>query len=203
MDPDTLATIRSEFQGTSWALWSDRFPKDGCIEEDVEQLSEFIRTNQKQLDGSVVLLSLNPSAEKPASYQNFHSPDSKHYDSRLKRFIQDNGLDNIVGAFMTDIVPDDVTPNSGEVTPAEADIDRFLAQLGVLGKVEYDVICFSGQAFEALQVFFQGETSLGPHNITSFNGTVGGTTIDVHRVWHYSNWGANAEKVSELKQQLG
>lgn len=103
---------------------------------------------------------------------------------------------------MTDIVPDVVDSDSSEVAPEVANVEQFLAQLDVLGNDEYDIICFSRQSFEALQEFFRAGQRRLPHNIASFGETVDGITVNVNRVWHYSNWGANAEKVPELEQQL-
>lgn len=202
MDLETLQYLRSEYPGSSWALWSDEFPDDGCIEEDTDDLIEFIHANRNRLNDRVVLLSLNPSSIDPPGYQNFHSPASKHYDSRLKAFIQDIGLAQIIGAYMTDIVPEVVDSDSSNVTPETADTDRFLEQLDVLGNREYHIICFSRQAFEVLQARFDAETTELSHEITSFTGSREGRTIHVYRVWHYSNYGANADKVPKLEQQL-
>lgn len=202
MDLETLQHLRSEYPGSSWALWSDDFPDDGCVEEDTDDLIEFIHANRNRLNDRVVLLSLNPSSIHPPGYQNFHSPASKHYDSRLKAFIQDNGLAQIIGAYMTDIAPEVVDSDSSNVTPETADADRFLEQLDALGNREYHVFCFSRQAFEVLQARFDAETTELPHDITSFTGSRAGLTAHVYRVWHYSNYGANADKVPELEQQL-
>ncbi|AXR79914.1 hypothetical protein AArcMg_4089 (plasmid) [Natrarchaeobaculum sulfurireducens] len=46
------------------------------------------------------------------------------------------------------------------------------------------------------------ETESLPHNITAFTGTTNQITISAYRVWHYSNYGANAHKVPELERQL-
>lgn len=166
MERDSLQTIQSKFPGSSRALWSEAFPNDGCVEEDTDQLTEFIHSRSDRLNRSVVLLSLNPAAVEPPGYQNFHSPASKHYDYRLKEFIQDKGLDNIIGAYMTDIVPDAVDPDSKNIAPEEADTGRFLVQLRALSKNEYDIICFSKQAFEALQDFFDVTTTERPPHRT-------------------------------------
>lgn len=121
MERDSLQTIQSKFPGSSRALWSEAVPNDGCVEEDTDQLTEFIHSHSDRLNRSVVLLSLNPAAVEPPGYQNFHSLASKPYDYRLKEFIQDNGLDNIIGANMTDIVPDAVDPDYKNIAPEEAD----------------------------------------------------------------------------------
>ncbi|MFC7216050.1 hypothetical protein ACFQO4_18430 [Saliphagus sp. GCM10025334] len=147
-------------------------------------------------------MSLNPSAVVPPGYQNFHSPSSTHFDDRLKSFIQENALENIIGAYMTDIVPDVVDPNSSNVAPAEADTDRFLELLATLGHGAYDVICFSGQAFEALREVVEADEIDLEHNITAFTGVANEVEITAYRVWHYSNYGANVAKIPELERQL-
>lgn len=202
MDLESIQRLQAKYPGASWALWSDEFPDDGCLEEYPEQFTEFIESNTDQLNGSIILLSLNPSGTEPEGYENFHSPARKHFDHRLKVFIQDNRLEKLAGGYMTDIVPGTVDPNSMNVSTEDTDVERFLNLLQDLNHTKYYVICFGAKAFQALNNSFGNQTVNHPHNITSFLGRVNDQRISVHRVWHYSNYGANADKVPELERQL-
>lgn len=74
MKCETVEKHQSEFPSSSWVLWSERSPDDGCVEEDTDKLTEFIHANCERVNGSVVHLSLTPSAVESPGYQNFHSP---------------------------------------------------------------------------------------------------------------------------------
>ena len=202
MDPATLDRLQSEFPGCIWALWSETFPEADCIEGDCERFTAFIHANRDRLNDRVVLISLNPSTHDPPGYLKVHLTAARHYDSRLKAFIQDNGLENIIGAYMTDIVPDVVDRDSNQVSPENVDVERFIEQLRVLGNEEYDVIYFSRQAFETLQMYFAAEPMELRYELSGFDASTDEFTVSVYRVWHYSNYGANQDKVGKLKQQL-
>ena len=45
MNPEEVEELQERFPGSSWAIWSERFPADGCVEEDTSQLTKFIHTN--------------------------------------------------------------------------------------------------------------------------------------------------------------
>ncbi|QLD84922.1 hypothetical protein HWV23_04040 [Natronomonas halophila] len=198
----TLRQLREQFPGSSWALWSEEYPDEGCIEEQPDQLVEFIESNRSQLNPEVVFVSLNPSSDLPTDYANFHSPSWKHYDERIKEFVQENELENLTGGYMTDIVPDVADPNSANVTPDTADIDRFSTQLSILDKSEYHVICFTGKTFEALKSNFGAEVQQHQHNIESFTESLEEKTLHVYRVWFYGLYGVHQQKVGELEKQL-
>jgi hypothetical protein len=202
VDMQTLEKIRTHYPGSSWAIWSEMFPGDGCVEESPEELVTFIEANRDRLTPTVVFLALNPSGEHPAGFSNFHSPKSQHFDDRLKAFIQDNNLDRLTGAFMADLVPDTVDPDSENVTPETADVDRFLEQLRVFDAPEHYVICFTAKTFEALQTHFDASPTDDPYSIESFEVTTGEKTLHIHRVWFYGLYGVYADKVQELEEQL-
>jgi hypothetical protein len=202
MDGQTVDQLATDHPYSSWAIWTEQFPDEGCVEETPERLIEFIESNVDQLVGSVVLLSLEPSDEKPAGYRNFHSPSGRNNDDRLKHFIQDEELTNITGGFMTDIFPSPGEFESSDVRPIESDIDRFTDQLRTIGFDEYQVICFSNRAFQLLWKMVGGPETELPHSIESFTGLVHDIEVSAYRVWHYSNWGTHADKIHELKQQL-
>lgn len=197
-----LETIAEHYPDSSWAIWSSAFPDEGCLEEHPEQVYAFIAEHRTQLNPNVVFLSLNPSAEIGATFANFHSPSASNYDYRLKEFIQENGLERLKGAYMTDLVKKDINPKSGEVNPDTANVEQFLEQLRVFDEDEYHVICFLEKAFEPLRQFFGTETRELDHTITAFRAEYKGTTLHCYRVWFYGNWGVNQEKVPELEKQL-
>lgn len=103
---------------------------------------------------------------------------------------------------MTDIVPDVADPNSANVAPDTADIDRFYTQLSILDKSEYYVICFTGKTFEALKSHFGASVQQGQHNIESFTASLEEKTLHVYRVWFYGLYGVHQHKVAELEKQL-
>jgi hypothetical protein len=199
---DTLRQLREQFPGSSWALWSKAYPDEGCIEEQPDQLVEFIESNRGQLNPEVVFVSLNPSSDLPTDYANFHSPSWKHYDERIKEFVQENELENLMGGYMTDIVPDVADPNSANVTPDGADIDRLYNQLSILDEPEYHVICFTGKTFDALTSHFGAEVEQHQHNIELFTASLEEKTLHVYRVWFYGLYGVHQQKVAELEKQL-
>lgn len=199
---ETLQVLRNRFPGSSWAIWSDEFPEDGCIEERPERLVEFVESNRDRLAPGVVFVSLNPASELPTDYTNFHSPSWKHYDDRLKEFVQENGLENLTGGYMTDIVTDVADPDSANVTPGTADVDRFHDQLSILGESEFHVICFTGKTFEALRGRFGAAAERYRHDIEAFTADLEGITLHVYRVWFYGLYGVHQAKVPELERQL-
>lgn len=203
MNTRDLRELRSQFPGSSWAMWSDEFPDDGCPESDPQCWVEFVRSHRTELTPGIVFLSLNPSGEQPSNFRNFHSPKRKHHDDRLKAFIQEDGLEALHGGYMTDLMVDEVNPDSKQITPEEPDVERFLDQLEFLGADQYHVISFSGKAFEALNEYFErpAQESL-PHDIRSFSAVWNGIRMSVYRVWFFGNWGANADKIPELRRQL-
>jgi len=79
-------------RGLLWAAWDDVFPDGDCVEKQPERLVEFIYDRAEVLTPDVVLMGLNRSDDLSAPYSNFHAPTRKHYDYRLKEFIQDGGL---------------------------------------------------------------------------------------------------------------
>jgi hypothetical protein len=89
VDRETLGTIAERYPWASWAVWDDVFPDGDHVEA---------------LTPGVVLTGLNRSDDLRAPFSNFHAPTRKHYDYRLKEFIQDGGLRRFQGAYMTDLV---------------------------------------------------------------------------------------------------
>lgn len=202
VDRETLSELRETYPASSWAIWRDSFPEEGCLEADPNELVAFIEDNREQLNPSVVFCSLNPSGAAPESYRNFHSTDAQHSDGRLKRFIQDGRLETLSGGYMTDLVPKEVTADSSTITPSDADVERFLDEVTLLDQEAYTIVCFTGKAFEAMTEFFETGTNQEEHNVESFVAVHEGRVFWVTRVWFYGLYGRDAEKIEELERQL-
>jgi len=162
MDRETLTEIAAQYPWASWAVWDDAFPDGDCVETQPERLVEFVQDRAEMLTPDIVLMGLNRSDDLPAPYANFHAPTRKHYDYRLKEFIQDGGLDRLQGAYITDLV-DDVDPDSQSVEVTDDDAAVLLDQLRLLGESEYHVVCFGNKPFGGLVDYFDaGVTSRSP-----------------------------------------
>jgi len=193
MDVRTLEALRKQYPTSSWALWSPKFPEDGCVEEDSERLVSFISERQDSLQPSVVLLSLNPSTHLPSDFQNFHSTDAKHRNDQFRDYIVEAGLE---GAYMTDLV-ERVNPDSNSVEVQEDDIQNFLDQLELLNQDRYYVICFLNDAFTALRDGFDADERGYPHRIKAFSSVWNGTKLDCFKVYFHANWGVNQDKTPD------
>lgn len=201
MEEQIVITVAERFPWASWAVWDNSFPEGGCIEEQPKQLIDFVCEHTTHLTADVVLLGLNRSNHLTSPFQNFHAPTRRHYDYRLKEFIQDDGLDRLWGAYMTDLV-DDVNPESNEVRVTDTDAEILLNQLHLLGESEYDVICFGNKPFDGLTRYFDGDVSRQSPEIKRATVNVDGLTLRLYRVWFYGLYGANQDKVDTLKRQF-
>lgn len=94
-------------------------------------------------------------------YSNFHAPTRKHYDYRLKEFIQDGRLERLQGAYMTDLV-DEVGPDSKNVEVSDDDAAVLLKQLRLLGKSKFHVVCFGNKPFDGLVDYFDAGVTSHP-----------------------------------------
>jgi len=201
MDSETLAGIAEQYPWASWAAWDDVFPDGDCVEKQPERLVEFIYDRAEVLTPDVVLMGLNRSDDLSAPYSNFHAPTRKHYDYRLKEFIQDGGLDQLQGAYMTDLV-DEVDPDSQKVEVSDDDAAVLLEQLRLLGESEYHVVCFGNKPFDGLVDYFDaGVTSHSP-DLKRATIETDGLRLYLYRVWFYGLYGANQDKVEVLNHQL-
>ena len=201
MNSEILAEVAAQYLWASWAVWEDAFPDGDCVEKQPERLVEFVQDRVEVLTPDIVLMGLNRSDDLPAPYSNFHAPTRKHYDYRLKEFIQDGGLDRLQGAYMTDLV-DFVGPDSQNVEVTEEDAAVLLDQLRLLGESEYHVVCFGNKPFDGLVDYFDaGVTSHSP-DLKQATIETDGFTLYVYRFWFYGLYGANQDKVDILKKQL-
>jgi hypothetical protein len=201
INQQAITTIQEQYPWTSWALWDAEFPDDGCIEQTPSKVADFIHERSDQLTADVVLTGLNRSADLEAPFMNFHNASGRHYDWRLKEFIQDGRLTNLSGAYMTDLV-DDINPDASEVEMSDADARVFLDQLRLLGENEYHVICFGNKPFDALTGYLGTDSVQKSPEIKYSNTTSDGFTFHIYRVWFYGLYGANQDKVDILERQL-
>lgn len=191
-----------DYETASWAIWSEEFPEKGCIERRPKKIYQFIRDEINKLNPNVVLLSLNPSAVLCSPFANFHSVERRHNDHILKKYIQDDNLKNIKGAYMTDLV-EEPNPDSEEIEPEEEDIKHFLEQLNILGRKRYLVICFTGKTFNTLRKYFGKRSKRMDHGMKTFSTGWDGKYVEFYQVWFYGIWGKyQKEKRKELKRQL-
>lgn len=189
-----------DYETASWAIWSEEFPGKGCIERRPKKLHNFIKDHINDLNPGVILLSLNPSGVLCSPFANYHSIEKRHNDHILKKYIQDDNLKNIKGAYMTDLVED--PSNSEEIESEEEDIHRFLEQLNILGRKRFLVICFTGKTFDTLRKYFGKRAKTLDLNIKTFSTDWEGAYLEFYRVWFYGVWGRNQDKIKELKKQL-
>ncbi len=199
MKVNTLEILREEYPTSSWALWSSEYPDDGCIEENPAEFYEFVKQHRNQLRPSIVLLSLNPSSQLPSDYQNFHSTDPKHHNDQFQELVEDAELE---GAYMTDLVERIVDPDSGNVDPKSDDVENFIRQLNLLSRETYHVFCFHEKVFQQLMKYYDAESRELNHDIRAFRAQQDGVQLKCYRVWFHANWGANRDKVPELRKQL-
>ena len=201
MNSETLAEIATQYPWASWAVWDDAFPDGDCVEKHPERLVEFVQDRVEVLTPDIVLIGLNRADDLPAPYSNFHAPTRKHYDYRLKGFIQDGGLDRLQGAYMTDLV-DEVDPDSQNIEVTDDDVVVLLDQLRLLGDSEYHVVCFGNKPFDGLVDYFEaGVTSHSP-DLKQATIETDGLTLSLYRVWFYGLYGVHQDKVDILKHQL-
>lgn len=201
MDHETLTTVAEQYPWASWAVWDEGFPDSGCVEDHPQRLVEFIREHVGALTPDIVLMGLNRSDDLPAPFANFHAPTRRHYDYRLKEWIQNDGLDRLQGAYMTDLV-DGIDPDSHGVGVTEDDITVLLEQLCLLGEPEYHIVCFGNKPFDALTAYFDADVTTRPPEMKHATVKVNGLQLRLYRVWFYGLYGANQAKVEVLERQL-
>jgi hypothetical protein len=201
MEKGTLSTIAEQYPWASWAVWDEAFPDGDCIEETPEELVAFVSQHIDLLTPDIVLMGLNRSDDLPAPFSNFHAPTRKHYDYRLKTFIQDGELNRLHGAYMTDLV-DEVDPDSHSVHVTDDDAAMLLDQLDSLGEPEYHIFCFGNKPFDGLVDYFETEVSADTPELRRATVETEGLILHLYRLWFYGLYGANQGKVTVVKRQL-
>lgn len=201
MNDQSLTTIAERFPWASWAIWDEGFPDDDCVEQTPERLVGFMQEHADHLTPDIVLLGLNRSDDLTAPFENFHAPTRTHYDYRLKKFIQEGGLDRLWGAYMTDLV-DEVNPDSSDVQMTDADAKILFEQLHALGQHDYHVICFGNKPFDALTQYFDATVTTHSPETRQTTITIDELTLQLYRVWFYGLYGIYQDKIGVLQRQL-
>lgn len=169
MNRNRLGELRVECPGASWAVWSEEFPADGCLESHPERLTEFVESRSDCLQPDVIIASLSHSTRKQLGYRNYHSPDSSSLSHILKDAIQDQGLEELRGAYLTTIHPESGWDETSPLGTDEADVTQFFDQLRALGQSRYDIVCLSQRAFDILTHELDGVPESHSHGIRSFS----------------------------------
>lgn len=201
MDAKTLETVAQRFPWASWAVWDEAFPDGDCVEDRPSELVDFMKQDRTDLTPGVILLGLNRADTLPAPFANFHAPSRKHYDYRLKEFIQERRLSNLHGAYMTDLV-DTVDPDSQRVTVTDDDARVFHEQLRLLDQQEYQVLCFGNKPFDGLVDYYDVSVSTTEPELKRATVHVDEWTLHLNRLWFYGLYGVYQNKVEVLKRQL-
>lgn len=201
MDTETLTWIAEDYPWASWAIWDDEFPDGECIERQPGNLVDFFHNHAEFLTPEIVLMGLNRADDLPTPYSNFHAPTRKHYDYRLKDFIQEGDLERLQGAYMTDLV-DDVDPESQNVQVSDDDLRVLLEQLRLLGESEYQIVCFGNKPFDGLVDYFSANVTTHSPELKRTIIEIDEIKLSVYRVWFYGLYGANQDKVKVFKDQL-
>lgn len=185
----------------SWAVW------------DVKDNNniDFFRANLNNLHGKVIFVGLNRSnvANDPSKVfplSNFHT--RGHIgDKRLKRFIQDNNLSNLIGAFMTDI-SEQIETNSNRVKIQEQDaVKKFAEKVRSVddSKIRH-FICFGNKVFDtfinALRISKRRIKEIPKKKIKYIEVIGNYETWHLYRVRHYSNYRDIDKSERELPIQL-
>ena len=201
MDLKTFDSL-NRYETTSWACWHP----------DEDSSINWFRTQLDRLHGRVIFLGLNRSEKWPDHLAGTHLPNfhtrGHAGDRRLKRFIDDALLDNLIGGLMTDL-SEEICSRSDKV---KIDIPAAMASLrekmDILGpEPARTVITFGGKTFESLRKGLgipRGVvTEQQYHRTAEFKAEFGSESWKVYRVWHPGNYGVYRELVEEqLPQQL-
>lgn len=201
METAMLEKIADQFPWASWAIWDESFPDGDCVERRPDDLVAFMDQRRAQLTPSVVLMGLNRSDDLAAPFSNFHEPTRRHYDYRLKEFIQDRHLEQLHGGYMTDLV-DTVQVDSGQVRVTESDVSELGDQLHLLDEQTYHLLCFGNKPFDGLVEYFDVPVTTAAPELKCAEATLDGRTLRLYRLWFYGLYGANQHKVAVLRDQL-
>ena len=200
-----LLEIIKEIPCSSWAVWSKGFPEEGCL-EDREDAEKTIRNNIGELGPSVILVSLNPAEKIPKNFSNFHSLDSKHSDYNLKKYIQENNLGKIKGAYMTDLVKSRTGSEGKDTEVKKEDCKKFLEEIKLFDKFKdienFNVICFGRKVFNGFLDYFEGQKEELGKNIYFFKTSQEGFEVNFYGVYFFGSRGFNHKSVLELEDQL-
>ncbi len=143
--------IKNEYgHYASWAVWADGNgkPKDNVGEMDI--LNPDINSNLLQsLNPNVIIVGLNISGRIKTALANFHSPNSRSMDFKMRYAFKDTPL---WGGYITDIIKDFEQKVSGKVMTylsanrkfEKENIDIFRKELSDLGSKKPKLISCGG-----------------------------------------------------------
>lgn len=187
---------------SSWAVWS----------ENNENSLNFFLSKQSFLHGRVIFVGLNRSnaandISKVSPLSNFHT--KGHIgDRRLKRFVQDANLLNLIGGFMTDI-SEQIETNSNKVTIEEQKaVKGFVEKIRLIDDSQTrHIICFGDKVFNTfingLGIAKSCVRGNSENKLKEVEVKGKKETWHLYRVWHYSNYGTFIHKSEkELPVQL-
>ncbi|MCA1624646.1 MAG: hypothetical protein LC768_03380 [Acidobacteria bacterium] len=181
---------------SSWAVWN----------EDNDNSLDFFLSKQELFHSRVIFVGLNRSNaandfSKAAPLSNFHAKGHTG-DKRLKRFIQDANLSNLLGGFMTDI-SEQIETNSNEVMVEKQKAVRiFIDKIRLIDDFQTrHIICFGDKVFNtfinALRIVKSRITDNSINKVKEVKTEIGNETWHLYRVWHYSNYGTFLRKSEE------
>jgi hypothetical protein len=198
------------FDTASWAFWSNGFNKSGCLEENPEDIKEFLSAHISEFKGDVVLLGLNRSNNKRKKanknsqtyppFSNFHGKGHAG-DGLLSNVI--SKLSHIHNAFMTDLYPD-LQSDSSKVNIERAKAFNYIArQLDILELHQYNIICFGDEVFAT----FQELGNVQPRIIPNSSGVLNlqlispDRVLNCYKVIHYS-YAVRFNRKERFKKQM-
>jgi hypothetical protein len=151
----------SKYPTSSWAIWTEEFNKKGCLEGDSGQPKKYFIENMSLLKNNIILLGLNPSGDPKKikadqeywSMRNFHKVGHKG-DNCLKETIKNKNLNNIYGAYMTDL-SDEINTFAKQVIIKKEHIDIFLSKLEILDTNNFHIVSFyKDKVFDPIYKYF-------------------------------------------------
>lgn len=198
VNQETLDRLRDDFPTSSWAIWSDNFPKRTSIEaaNAGAKFADFIEDHASKLRPDIVFLGLNPSTEEPGNFTNFHSVEARHQDAWLRVFIEEAGLD---GAYMTDLSCK-VEGQAADVTFDGDPTDYLGKQLERIDEESYDVICFGRKTYRAARSPSATDVEDMKHGIEKCHTELRGHQVTLYSVYHFSQF--NPDYLEKLRDQL-
>ena len=199
-----------EIETASWAVWSDDFNKNGCIESKPENIKDFLREHISDLKQNVVLIGLNRASRKRSKvssddklsfpYSNFHTKGHAG-DGLLKKVV--SVLNNISGAYMTDLSLDLQSDSSKIKIEQTKAFEYFVNQLDILGSTYFHIVCFGSKVFETFNVLTEDRSIIIPNSngVMNLQLNLSGKQLSCYKVIHYS-YAVRYNKKDRFQSQL-
>ena len=125
-----------------------------------------------------------------APFETFHTA-SHAGDGRLKRYIQEGNLQNLIGSYMTNL-SEQIDSNSHNVNISTKDFDVLYEQLDILNAHFISIICFGEKVFAKMKRNFnalKNKIIVTKHGINNFSTQFNDLKLNIFQVYHYSSWG--------------